>query len=103
MKNDGHLDLDKDKPRLVTTKSVVQDKDGNDKVMEHVSKEDEKIWEIEYQEHSDRVKKYSIFVRCSQITLETAFNPDFLTRFPLFNIGVDTSFGLGVFSHHQVR
>ena len=42
----------------VPTKSVVKDQDGNDKVIEHVSKEDEKIWEIEYQEHSDRVKKY---------------------------------------------
>ena len=66
MKNDGHLDLDKDKPRLVTTKSVVQDKDGNDKVVEHVSKEDEKIWEIEYQEHSASSSSESLSANSSR-------------------------------------
>ena len=58
LKNDGHLDLDKERPRLVTTKSVVQDKDGKQILVEHVSKEDEKVWEIKYQEHCDREKKY---------------------------------------------
>ena len=43
---------------MLTTKSVVQDKDGKDIVVEHVSKEEEKIWEIKYQEHSEREKKY---------------------------------------------
>ena len=57
LKNDEHVDLDKERPKLASTKEVVQ-QDGKPIVVEHVTEEDKMVWKIKYAEHSAREKVY---------------------------------------------